>query len=81
MRCSLLKLLTILAESGPGGFDTVTNALDHVKVKVAGDERINGGGFVRLWDYNKNAALLIIRGGECGGVPLTTPIPVIEKWV
>lgn len=32
VRCSLLKLLTIVAESGPGGFETVTNALDHVKV-------------------------------------------------
>lgn len=32
VRCNLLKLLTIVAESGPSGFETVTNALDHVKV-------------------------------------------------
>lgn len=32
VRCNLLKLLTIVAESGPSGFESVTNALDHVKV-------------------------------------------------
>lgn len=33
VRCNLLKLLTIVTESGPSGFETVTNALDHVKVR------------------------------------------------
>lgn len=33
VRCNLLKLLTIVAESGPSGFESVTNALDHVKVR------------------------------------------------
>ncbi|CAM9332216.1 unnamed protein product [Ectocarpus fasciculatus] len=39
VRCNLLKLLTIVTESGPSGFETVTNALDHVKVDKDEDLR------------------------------------------
>lgn len=50
VRCNLLKLLTIVTESGPSGFETVTNALDHVKVRKPAGAAIercltrNGGG-------------------------------------
>ncbi|CAN0079976.1 unnamed protein product, partial [Hapterophycus canaliculatus] len=41
VRCNLLKLLTIMAESGPSGFETVMNALDHVKVDKDEDLRFS----------------------------------------
>lgn len=39
VRGSLLKLLTIVVGGGQNGFDTVMNALDHVKVLTGTDLR------------------------------------------
>ena len=41
VKCNLLKLLTIVAENGPSGHDTVLNALDHVKVRYANKSTFN----------------------------------------
>eukprot|EP00903_Cladosiphon_okamuranus_P008076 g7790.t1 len=68
VKCNLLKLLTIVTESGPSGFESVTNALDHVKVDKDEDLRF---------------ALLVEAFGDAdsSGVALVTDLIVLFNTI